>query len=112
MRMPSHHPFNERQQNDEQATTPAASSDSQMSGPRDYPRRVSEKKNRGLRHPRHIRGHPPTVADDRRGRGMGSESQVLAKLDMIIERVSRLESGTDRDRDREEAPPDYTSNRS
>ncbi|KAL0062519.1 hypothetical protein AAF712_010558 [Marasmius tenuissimus] len=52
----------------------------------------------------------PTVGvDDQRARG--PDSEVLAKLDMIMERVARLEEA-DRDRDMEEAPPDYTSNRS
>ncbi|KAK1219558.1 hypothetical protein PQX77_017747 [Marasmius sp. AFHP31] len=44
------------------------------------------------------------------GQSGGRDSAVLAKLDMIMESVARLEA--DRDRDREEAPPDYTSNRS
>ncbi|KAJ8075982.1 hypothetical protein PM082_021614 [Marasmius tenuissimus] len=52
----------------------------------------------------------PTVGvNDQRARG--TDSEVLAKLDMIMERVTRLEEA-DRDRDMEEAPPDYTSNRS
>ncbi|KAJ8075981.1 hypothetical protein PM082_021613 [Marasmius tenuissimus] len=49
--------------------------------------------------------------EDQRARARGTDSEVLVKLDMIMERVTRLEEA-DRDRDMEEAPPDYTSNRS
>ncbi|KAK1219563.1 hypothetical protein PQX77_017752, partial [Marasmius sp. AFHP31] len=65
------------------------------------PRRVRGwEKNRSLGHS----GSPPTTY------GGGMDSQVLARLDMIMERIARLEEA-DRERDREEAPPDYTSNR-
>ncbi|KAJ8075985.1 hypothetical protein PM082_021617 [Marasmius tenuissimus] len=48
--------------------------------------------------------------DGQRAMARGTDSEVLAKLDMIMERVARLE---DRERaEEEEAPPDYTSNRS
>ncbi|KAL0062517.1 hypothetical protein AAF712_010556 [Marasmius tenuissimus] len=80
-----------------------------MAGPgnSNYPRRVGEKNNRGLRRSE----PPPPTADEQRGRGM--DSQVLARLDMIMESVRRLEEADrDRERDRQEAPPDYTSNRS
>ncbi|KAK1217890.1 hypothetical protein PQX77_019444 [Marasmius sp. AFHP31] len=76
------------------------------SGNPNYPRKVGEKKkNRGVRH---SGPPPPTVDDQRAGR---ADSEMLAKLNMIMERVARLEEA-DRERDREEAPPDYTSNRS
>ncbi|KAK1215594.1 hypothetical protein PQX77_021805 [Marasmius sp. AFHP31] len=44
------------------------------------------------------------------GQSRGTDPEVLAKLDMIMERVARLEE--DRDREEEEPPPDYASNRS
>ncbi|KAK1219557.1 hypothetical protein PQX77_017746 [Marasmius sp. AFHP31] len=55
-----------------------------------YPRRVGEKNNRGLRHS----GPPPTADDQRGGR---ADSEVLAKLNIIMERVARLEEA-DRER--------------
>ncbi|KAK1234401.1 hypothetical protein PQX77_002402 [Marasmius sp. AFHP31] len=55
-----------------------------------------------------VGGSSPGPAVDH-GQGRGTDPEVLAaKLDMIMERVARLEE----DRDREEAPPDYVSNRS
>ncbi|KAK1217891.1 hypothetical protein PQX77_019445 [Marasmius sp. AFHP31] len=69
-----------------------------MAGPGNlsYPQRVVEK-SRGLKHS----GLPP-MADDQRG-GQ-ADSEMLAKLNMIMESVARIEA--DRDRE-EEAPPDY-----
>ncbi|KAK1219560.1 hypothetical protein PQX77_017749 [Marasmius sp. AFHP31] len=102
-------------------------------GNSNYPRRVGGK-NREMRH-----SGPPPMADDQRvdqvdsealvklnmlieraarsspgpavdGQSGGTDLEVLAKLDMIMERVARLEE--DRDREEEEPPPDYASNRS
>ncbi|KAK1234399.1 hypothetical protein PQX77_002400 [Marasmius sp. AFHP31] len=53
-----------------------------------------------------VGGSSPGPAVD--GQSRGTDPEVLAKLDLIMERVARLEE----DRDREEAPPDYVSNRS
>ncbi|KAK1217893.1 hypothetical protein PQX77_019447 [Marasmius sp. AFHP31] len=107
-----------------------------MAGPGNpnYPRRVGEKNNRGLRHS----GPPPTADDQRVGRAdsemlaklnilieraarsspgpavdghsRGTDLEVLAKLDIIMDKVARLEE--DRGREEERAPPDYASNRS
>ncbi|KAK1219561.1 hypothetical protein PQX77_017750 [Marasmius sp. AFHP31] len=78
------------------------------------PKHVAEK-TRECRH--QVDSPRPTVTDDQRaarsspgpvldGQSRGADSEVLAKLNMIMQSVARLEA----DRDRQEAPPDYTSN--
>ncbi|KAK1228947.1 hypothetical protein PQX77_007987 [Marasmius sp. AFHP31] len=47
----------------------------------------------------------PSTVDIQRA---GLDVEVIARLDMMMERIARLEE----DRDREEAPPDYVSTRS